>query len=72
MNQFINNITILGLWNLILIAFVLLLIHQGLGHLIAQVEKITNIPVQFYWYDAIIGLAFIVFYILSIYFYKET
>ncbi len=69
-NHFFKNIIEIGFTNILLVAFVLLLIHQSIAHLLAQVEKYHNVPVQFYWYDIPISLFFIFLFIYFIYSWK--
>ena len=69
-NNFINKIIYLGFSNIILYAFVLLVIHQLLAILLAKIEEYLGMPVQFYWYDIPIALFFIFIFIYGIYQYK--
>ena len=66
-NKIINQVINLGFYNIMLYAFVLLLIHQSIALLLAEVEKMHNAPVQFYWYDIPITLLFIFIFIYGIY-----
>ena len=66
-NKFINQIIHLGFYNIILYAFVLILIHQSIALLLAEVEKMHKAPVQFYWYDIPITLLFIFVFVYGIY-----
>lgn len=66
-NNFINKIIYLGFSNIILYAFVLLLIHQALAFLLEKIEIYLGMPVQFYWYDIPIALFFIFLFVYGIY-----
>ena len=70
-NNFINKIIDLGFSNIILYAFVLLVIHQVLAWLLAKIEEYLGMPVQFYWYDIPISLFFIFIFIYGIYNFEE-
>ena len=66
-NNFINKIIYLGFSNIVLYALVLLIIHQSIALLLASVEKMHKVPVQFYWYDIPITLFFIFIFVYGIY-----
>ena len=68
--QFVGNILEMGFSNIVLYAFVLLVIHQVLAGLLAKIEEYLGMPVQFYWYDIPIALFFIFIFIYGIYQYK--
>ena len=68
--QFVNSILEMGFLNIVLYAFVLLLIHQVLARLLMKIEEYLGMPVQFYWYDIPITLFFIFIFIYGIYNYK--
>ena len=68
--QFINNILKMGFMNICLYAFVLMLIHQSIAFLLANIEKMHGAKVQFYWYDIPITGLFIFLFIYGIYIYK--
>jgi len=70
MRLFIENVLLLGFWNIVLIAFVLLLVHQGLNHILVIIEKLNGMKVQLYWYDVLINIVFILIFIYSIYSYR--
>ena len=65
--QFVNSILEMGFLNIVLYAFVLLLIHQVLARLLMKIEEYLGMPVQFYWYDIPIALFFIFIFIYGIY-----
>ena len=69
-NKFINNIIEMGFGNILLYAFVLLLINESIAVLLANIEKMNKVPVQFYPYDIPITLFFIFIFIYGIYNYK--
>ena len=69
-NKFVNNIMQMGLGNVLLYAFVLVMIHQSIAFLLANVEKIHGAKVQFYWYDIPITLMFIFLFVYGIFNYK--
>ena len=68
--QFVGNILEMGFSNIVLYAFVLLVIHQVLARLLEKIEIYLGMPVQFYWYDIPISLFFIFIFIYGIYQYK--
>ena len=68
--QFVGNILEMGFSNIVLYAFVLLVIHQVLAWLLAKTEEYLGMPVQFYCYDIPIALFFIFIFIYGIYQYK--
>ena len=70
LNRFINNIFQMGFFNIFLYALVLLIIHQSIALLLASVEKMHKVPVQFYWYDIPITLFFIFIFVYGIYVYE--
>ena len=70
LNRFINNIFQMGFLNIFLYALVLLIIHQSIALLLANVEKMHKVPVQFYWYDIPITLFFIFIFVYGIYAYE--
>ena len=72
LNRFINNIFQMGFFNIFLYALVLLIIHQSIALLLASVEKMHKVPVQFYWYDIPISLFFIFIFIYGIYQYNTN
>ena len=65
--QFVGNILEMGFSNIVLYAFVLLVIHQVLAWLLAKIEEYLGMPVQFYWYDIPIALFFIFLFVYGIY-----
>ena len=69
-NKFVNNIMQMGLGNVLLYAFVLVMINQSIALLLANVEKMHGAKVQFYWYDIPITLMFIFLFVYGIYSYK--
>ncbi|WP_026803621.1 hypothetical protein [Aliarcobacter lanthieri] len=69
-NEFIKKIIKLGLENILLYAFVLIVIHQSIALLLANIEKMHGAKVQFYWYDIPITLFFIFIFIYGIYNYE--
>lgn len=69
-NKFINNTINMGLSNVLLYAFVLLMIHQSIAVLLANVEKMHGAKVQFYWYDIPITILFIFLFVYGIYNYR--
>ena len=68
--QFVGNILGMGFSNIVLYAFVLLMIHQVLACLLAKTEEHLGMPVQFYWYDIPITLFFIFIFVYGIYAYE--
>ena len=70
MSKFLNNILELGLGGIVLYFFTLLIIHQVLAWLLAEIEKWLGYPVQFYWYDIPITLFFIFLFVYGIYQYR--
>ena len=70
MRVFIDNVLLLGFWNIVLIAFVMLLVHQGLARVLAMIEKLNGMEVKNYWYDVPIAVAFIFAFVYSIYYYR--
>ena len=70
-NKFIANIISMGFYNIFLYATVLILIHQSIAFLLANVEKMHGAKVQFYWYDIPITGLFIVLFVYGIYEYKD-
>ena len=68
--QFVSNVLEMGFSNIVLYAFVLLMIHQVLAWLLAKIEEYLGMLVQFYWYDIPISLFFIFIFIYGIYQYK--
>lgn len=70
-NKFVNNIMQMGLGNVLLYAFVLVMINQSIALLLANVEKMRGAKVQFYWYDIPITLMFIFLFVYGIYYYKD-
>lgn len=69
-NQFVNNIKNMGFLNIFLYAFVLLMTHQSIAFLLANVEKYHKVEVKFYPYDIPIAMLFIFLFIYGIYVYK--
>lgn len=70
-NKFITNIIAMGFYNIFLYATVLVLVHQGIAQLLAEIEKMHGTKVQFYWYDIPITLLFIFLFVYGIYVYKD-
>jgi len=70
MRLFVENVLLLGFWNVILIAFVLLLIHQGINHVLVIIEKLNGMKVGLHWYDVPISILFVFLFAYSIYSYK--
>ena len=70
LDRFLINVLNMGLGNILLYAFVLLMIHQSLAVTLANIEKMLKMPVQFYWYDIPITLFFIFIFVYGIYNYK--
>ena len=70
-NKFITNIIAMGFYNIFLYATVLILIHQGIAQLLAQIEKMHGVDVKFYWYDIPITILFIFLFVYGIYVYKD-
>ena len=68
--QFVGNILEMGFSNIVLYAFVLLMIHQVLAWLLEKIEIYLGMPVQFYWYDIPISLFFIFIFVYGTYQYK--
>ena len=68
--QFFSNILKIGFSNIVLYAFVLLMIHQVFNWLLAKIEVYLGFPAQFYWYDIPINLFFIFIFIYGIYQYR--
>ena len=69
-DKFLMNVLAMGFQNIILYAFVLMLVHQSIALLLANIEKMLKMPVQFYWYDIPITLFFIFIFVYGIYSYK--
>lgn len=70
LDRFLMNVLNMGLGNVLLYAFVLLMIHQALAITLANIEEMLKMPVQFYWYDIPINLFFIFIFAYGIYNYK--
>ena len=68
--KFLMNVLNMGFLNIILYGFVLILVHQSIALLLANIEKMLKMPVQFYWYDIPITLFFIFIFVYGIYNYK--
>ena len=68
--KFLMNVLNMGFLNIILYGFVLILVHQTVAWLLANIEKMLKMPVQFYWYDIPITLFFIFIFVYGIYNYK--
>jgi hypothetical protein len=47
-SKFVTNIIAMGFLNIFLYATVLILIHQGIAQLLAQIEKMHGVAVKFY------------------------
>ena len=69
-DKFLMNVLNMGFLNIILYGFVLILVHQSIALLLANIEKMLKMPVQFYWYDIPITLFFIFIFVYGIYNYK--
>ena len=68
--KFLMNVLNMGFLNIILYGFVLILVHQSIALILANIEKMLKMPVQFYWYDIPITLFFIFIFVYGIYNYK--
>ena len=68
--KFLMNVLNMGFLNIILYGFVLILVHESIALLLANIEKMLKMPVQFYWYDIPITLFFIFIFVYGIYNYK--
>lgn len=69
--KFVANVVEMGFSNILLYAAVLILIHQGIAQLLAKIEKMHGVKVQFYWYDIPITTLFIFLFVYGIYAYRD-